>query len=244
MPVIFGINPVLEALQSQQSIEKIYIQAGRQGAAVPQIYRLAKNQKIPVVRADRKKIDALSNGGKHQGVVALLPSIEYTALENLIEKIFRAGNMPNLLLLDRVQDPHNLGAIIRSAEVLGAQGVVVNVRDSAPITDVVVKASAGAVFHLDICKADNLVNAVRFLRDSGVWIYSSSSHSEKNIWQTDFNRPVAVIIGSEGAGVRQLLLKESDDTFRIPQVGKTESLNASVAAGVILTEILRQRVGN
>ena len=147
MPVIFGINPVLEALQSQQSIEKIYIQAGRQGAAVPHIYRLAKNQKIPVVRADRKKIDAFSNGGKHQGVVALLPSIEYTALEALVEKIFRAGNMPNLLLLDRIQDPHNLGAIIRSAEVLGAQGVVVNLRDSAPITDVVVKASAGAIFH-------------------------------------------------------------------------------------------------
>ena len=241
MSKIFGRNPVAEALESKQAIDKIYLQTGSQGAVIQKIYRMAKEQRIPVVQADRRKLAQMSDGGKHQGVIALLSLLPYISLEDLVDKINRTGETPNLVVVDRINDPHNFGAIIRSAEVLGAHGIIFSVKESVPITETVIKASAGAVFHLDMCKARNIVDAVRYLKDCGIWIYSSSSHSEKKLWQIDFSKPQAIIVGSEGKGVRSLLQKESDQTFQIPQGGKTESLNASVAAGIILAEVRRQR---
>ncbi len=241
MPVIFGINPVLEALESKQPFDKIYLQSGKKSPVISKIYKLAKAQKIPVVQADRRKLERLTEKGKHQGVAALLAPLYYIGLEDLVDKIQKNGFNANLLIVDRIQDPHNLGAIIRSAEVLGVHGIIFSIRDTVPITDVVVKSSAGAVFHMDICKIDNLVSAVKYLKNCGIWIYSTSSHAGKGLWEMDFSRPQALIVGSEGKGVRPLLVKESDEIFRIPQPGSTESLNASVAAGIILAEVLRQR---
>jgi 23S rRNA (guanosine2251-2'-O)-methyltransferase len=243
MPVIFGINPLLEALQSNEPLEKIYLLAGQRKPAVDKIYRIARAQKIALVQADRKKLDHLSGGKNHQGVVALLPSIRYIGLEYLVEKIQKSGRDPNLILADKLTDPQNFGALIRSAEVLGVDGIIFSLKDSTPVTDQVVKASAGAVFHLDMCKVTNLVLAVEYLKNCGLWIYASSSHAQKTLSEIDFKRPQATIIGSEGKGVRPLLLKRSDDVFRIPQRGKTESLNVSVAAGIIMNEILNQREG-
>lgn len=243
MPYIFGINPVTEALISKQPIDKIYLQTGKTGPEISRIYQLAKNLRIPVVTADRRKMLTLSDARKHRGVVALLSALNYFPLEDLIEKIQKRGDVPNIIVIDKIQDPHNLGAIIRSSEVLGANGIVFSLRESVPITDVVIKASAGAVFHIDISKVENTSNAVEYLKNCGLWIYASSSHAEKNLWEMDFSKPQAIIIGSECKGVRPLLLKKSDDTFQIPQLGETESLNASVASGVILAEILRQRNG-
>lgn len=241
MSKIFGRNPVVEALESKQAIDKIYLQTGSRGTVIQRIYRLAKQQRIPVVQADRRKLTQMSDGEKHQGVLALLSLLPYISLADLVDKINRNGETPNLVIVDRMNDPHNMGAIIRSAEVLGAHGIIFSVKDSTPITETVVKVSAGAVFHIDMCKSRNIVDAIRYLRDCGIWIYSSSSHSEKSLWQMDFSKPQAIIVGSEGKGVRRLLQKESDETFRIPQSGKTESLNASVAAGIILAEVQRQR---
>jgi len=241
MPVIFGINPLLEALQAGEALEKIYILSGQHRSVFAKIQKMARDLKIPTVLADRRKLDQLSGGKSHQGVVALLTAITYIGLENLVDKIQKSGQDPSFIIADRITDPQNLGAIIRSSEVLGMHGLIFGQRDSTPVTDQVVKASAGAVFHLDICKVVNLSRAVEYLQKCGIWIYASSSHAEKSLWQMDFTRPQAIIIGSEGKGIRPLLLKKSDDIFHIPQQGKTESLNVSVAAGIIMSEILKQR---
>ncbi len=241
MPVIYGRNPVLEAIESKQPIDKIYIQSGRKGEIFSRIYKKAREQNIPIVQADAKKIKQIAEGGKHQGVAAFISPVYYLNLEDLIDKIQKSGELPNLIIVDRIQDPHNFGAIIRSAEFLGAHGIIFSHKNNVPVTDVVVKASSGAVFHIDLCKVGNMVNAVRYVKKCGIWLYASSSSTETDMWKMDFTKPQAVLIGSEGKGVRRILLKESDNIFKINQVGKTESLNASVAAGIILTEIMRQR---
>ncbi len=241
MPVIFGRNPVLEALESDQTIDKIYLLNSAHGEVIKRLYRLARQMSIPVVRADRRKLQQLCGSGNHQGVAALVAPVNYLGLEDLVEHIQRQGETPALVVADRIQDPHNLGAIIRSAEALGMHGLIFDLRDSVPITDTVVKASAGAVFHLNICKVNNLTRAVRYLKDCGLWVYASSSHAEKTLAALDLQVPLAVIIGSEGKGVCALLQQSCDEQFRIPLAGKTESLNASVAAGIIFYEIQRQR---
>jgi len=229
MPVIFGKNAILEALKTRQSLEKIYIHAKKKGGTINLICKLAREQKIPIVQADLKKLEQMSQGEKHQGVLALISPIKFQALEDLVEKIQYSGKIGNLLIIDKIQDPHNLGAIVRSAEVLGCDGIILSTRDTVPLTDVVVKASAGAIFHMAICKVNNIRQAVKYLKDCGFWIYSSSPRGEKQLWEMDFYRNLAVIIGSEERGVSISLLNESDETFRIPQKGKTDSLNASVA---------------
>ncbi len=241
MPFIFGINPILEALETGEKIEKIYLLAGKKGAAIGRIYNLARSGHIPVVQNSRDKIDKLVPGKKHQGVVALLAAVEYIPLDLLIEKIQKRGENASLLVLDRLNDPHNFGAVIRSAEVLGVHGIIFSTRDNVPVTDLVVKASAGAVFHIDICKVGNTAAALDYLRQCGIWIYATSSHATKSLWDMDLTGPQAIIIGSEGQGVRELLLKKSDDFFRIPQAGQIESLNVSVSAGIIMAEVLKQR---
>ncbi len=241
MPNILGINPIIEALEAGKSIDKIYILTGKKGAAVSRIYRLARSQQIPIVQTPREKMDKLSAGQKNQGVIALSPAIDYVHLEDLVDKIHRAGKVANLVILDHLNDPQNFGAIIRSAEIFGSQGIVFSIRESAPITESVIRASAGAIFHLDVCKVTNLASAISYLKKCGVWVFAASSHTSKSYWEMDFTSPQAIIIGSEGKGIRQLLLEKSDDTFRIPQSGKTESLNASAAAGIILAEVFRQR---
>lgn len=241
MPLIYGINPVLEALEAGERIEKIYLLTGKKAPVFRRIYSLAKDQKIQFVLNSQDKLDRLVPGRKHQGVVALISAVDFIPLDILIENIHSKGEVPNLVLLDRLNDPYNFGAVIRSAEVLGIHGIIFCPRESVPVTDLVIKASAGAVFHIDICKVDNTSSALGYLRNSGIWIYASSSHASKPMWEMDFTQPQVIIIGSEGKGIRPLLLKNSDDIFRIPQVGKTESLNVSVSAGIIMAEVLKQR---
>jgi 23S rRNA (guanosine2251-2'-O)-methyltransferase len=241
MPVIFGVNPVKEALEAAEKIEKVYILKGKGGPVIGQIYSLARQMNIQVVHASRTKLDAMSQRKKHQGVVALLAAIDYATLDQLVENVQKKGDTPNFIILDKLNDPQNFGAIIRSAEILGIQGIIFSSRDSVPVTDLVVKASAGAIFHLEICKVNNLARAIDYLQDCGIWIYASSLRAEKLLWDMDFSQPQAIIVGSEGKGVRPLLVKKSDEIFRIPQSGRTASLNASVAAGIIMVEIFKQR---
>ena len=177
MPVIYGINPIIEALQAEVPLEKIYLMAGQKKPVIDRIEKMARARKIALVQADRKKLDHLSGGKNHQGVVALLSSIRYIGLENLVEKIQKLGKDPNLILADKLNDPQNFGALIRSAEVLGVDGIIFSLKGSTPVTDQVVKASAGAIFHLDMCKVPNLVRAVEYLKKCGLWIYASSSHA-------------------------------------------------------------------
>lgn len=238
--IIYGRNPVAEALKGDFPIEKVYVQKGATGGTIQHIYRLARARQLPVVQATHAKLNQLADTSKHQGVVAIVSPISFVSLEELLTSFQKQPGAKTLLILDRIQDPHNLGAIIRSAEVLGAQGIILPLRDSAPITETVVKASAGAIFHIPLCKVTNLVQVVRRLKKEGFWIYATSSHAEKNLWEVEFSEQVAIVVGSEGRGVRPLLLKESDEVVRIPQIGVTESLNASVAASLVMYERFRK----
>jgi 23S rRNA (guanosine2251-2'-O)-methyltransferase len=240
MPTVFGKNPVLEALKTDQPIDKIFIQNGKEGFVVNQIYRVASNKQIPVVRADRKKLIKMSKNRNHQGILALISPVNYVPLANLIDKIHFSGETARLLILDGIQDPHNFGAIIRTAEVFGIHGLIFSYKNSVLLTDTVVKTSAGAVFHLDICKVESLVKALTYIKNCGILIYSTSSKCENTLWSVDFTQPHAVIIGSEGSGIKSSLYKNSDVIFGIPQQGNIDSLNVSVSAGIILAEVQRQ----
>jgi 23S rRNA (guanosine2251-2'-O)-methyltransferase len=240
MPIVFGKNPVLEALKTNQTIDKIFIQNGKEGSIVNQLYRLASNQHIPVVRADRKKLIKMSKNKNHQGILALISPVDYVPLSNLIDKIHFSGKTARLLILDGIQDPHNFGAIIRTGEVFGIHGLIFSYQNSVLLTDTVVKTSAGAIFHLDICKVKSLVDAITYIRNCGILIYSTSSKCESTLWSVDFTQPHAIIIGSEGLGIKNSLYKKSDVIFGIPQQGNIDSLNVSVSAGIILAEVQRQ----
>jgi 23S rRNA (guanosine2251-2'-O)-methyltransferase len=241
MSYIYGRNPVLEALLHGQAVQKIYIQHGNRGGKIQHVYRLARQHKIVVTNADAKKLRQMVGDANHQGVVALISPVRVLAFEELFEQSDRAAPPVCLLLADRIQDPHNMGAIIRSAEIFGVQGVIYSSRENVPITDTVVKASAGAALHCPIYQANNLAHAADLLKEKGIWLYGASLEGTATLWELDFKRDCAIIIGSEEKGIRPLLQKKCDLLFRIPQVGATQSLNASVAAGVVLAEMLRQR---
>jgi 23S rRNA (guanosine2251-2'-O)-methyltransferase len=241
MSYIYGRNPVLEALLHGQAVQKIYIQHGNRGGKIQHVYRLARQHKIVVTNADAKKLRQMVGDANHQGVVALISPVRVLAFEELFERPDRAAPPACLLLADRIQDPHNMGAIIRSAEIFGVQGVIYSSRENVPITDTVVKASAGAALHCPIYQANNLAHAADLLKEKGIWLYGASLEGTATLWELDFKRDCAIIIGSEEKGIRPLLQKKCDLLFRIPQVGATQSLNASVAAGVVLAEMLRQR---
>jgi 23S rRNA (guanosine2251-2'-O)-methyltransferase len=240
MPHIVGRNPVVEALQNNQPIEKIYIQYNSHGDKISHIYKLARSGKIPITKIDSRKIKKIVGEVNHQGVIALISPIRTVTLETLLENATKGTNPSFMAILDRINDPHNMGAIIRSAEVFGASGVIYPAKENVPLTETVIRASAGAAFHIPICKSGNLVATIEQLKESGFWIYGSETVARDELWKMDFNRNCAIIIGGEEKGIRPLIRKHCDVSFKIPQIGKTGSLNASVAAGVIFSEVLRQ----
>jgi 23S rRNA (guanosine2251-2'-O)-methyltransferase len=241
MPHIFGRNPVIEALQNREPLEKIYVYHNAHGDKINHIYKLARARKTPITKIDSRKIEKIVGEVNHQGVIALISPIRTITLETLLENAARATKPSFIAMVDRINDPHNMGAIIRSAEVFGAVGAIYPSRENVPLTETVMKASAGAAFHIPICKSENMVTTIQKLKESDFWIYGSESVAEVPLWEMDFNRNCAIIIGGEEKGIRPLIRKHCDVLCRIPQVGKTGSLNASVAAGVIFSEILRQR---
>jgi len=241
MAYIYGRNPVMEALQTGSIVQKIYVRHGNQSGKISQIYRTAKQQKIVVVNADVKKLQQMVGKVNHQGVVALISPVRIREMGEFSFTKRRSASPLAFVIADRIQDPHNMGAIIRGAEIFGAAGVIFSARDNTPITEVVVKASAGAALHCPLYRANNLAQTADWLKQNNVWIYGAALDADAALWDIDFNRDCAIIIGSEEKGIRPLLLKKCDQTFRIPQIGKTQSLNASVAAGVVLAEMVRQR---
>ncbi len=244
MSVLYGRNPVIEALKKGDLIIKIYLQRGAQGGKIRQIQVTARKKQIPVVEADAGKMRQLTAGGHHQGVAALLSQIKTVPFDKLLSRITAQPAPPLLILVDRIQDPHNLGAIIRSAEVLGANGVLISIRETAPLTDTVLKTSAGAALNIPLCRVSNLSRIIPELKAAKFWVYGTVPHAEKKLWEMDFSVPAALVIGNEEKGIRPQLQKMCDDLFTIPQSGKTDSLNASVAAGIILAEVFRQRSGS
>ncbi|MDR2909406.1 MAG: 23S rRNA (guanosine(2251)-2'-O)-methyltransferase RlmB [Oscillospiraceae bacterium] len=234
---IYGRRPVAELLSSDRPVECLMIQKGTEGGA-GKLIALAKARGVPVKTADVKRLDELSGGGRHQGAVALTGAQSYVELEDILG----AGRDKPLLLVlaDGIEDPHNLGALIRTAESAGAHGLILPSRRSAGLSGVVAKASAGAIMHLPAARVAGLPETIEKLKKAGIWVYGADMAGEPYD-QTDFSGPVALVMGGEGKGLGRLVKERCDRLVSIPMRGRTEALNVSVAAGIILYEIARQR---
>ncbi len=239
--VIIGRNPVLEAIREGRTIDKLYIRQGAPEAGLSKIVAMAKRAGIPVVEADRRRLDTLALGGNHQGVVAQAGLYGYVSVEEILEKAREAGEAPFLVLCDRICDPHNLGAIIRSANAAGAHGVVITKHDGVGVNATVDKVSAGAASFTPIARVTNLASVMDMLKKEGVWITGTDGKGDRSLFEADLSGPVAIVVGNEGEGMSRLVREKCDFLVRIPMRGQTESLNASVAAALFMFEVARKR---
>lgn len=239
--LIVGRNAVQEALKAQRPIDKLYVAKGDTDRTLGRIIAKAKEQGIVVVDCDRRKLDAMSGEVAHQGIVAQAAVREYCSLDELLSLASERGEDPFLIACDEIADPHNLGAIIRSAECAGAHGIIIPKRRSAGITAAVDKASAGAAEHLQVARVPNLTAALQELKDRGVWVYGTDADAPADLWHTNLTGPICLVIGSEGFGMSRLVRESCDVTVKIPLLGQISSLNASAAAAIMMYEVVRQR---
>jgi len=239
--IIEGRNAVIEALRAGRNIDKIFISKGEVDKTLGHIASKARENGIVVVEADKRKLDFMSQTKAHQGVIALAAVREYCTIEDIFAVAEERGEAPFIIICDEISDPHNLGAIIRSAECAGAHGVIIPKRRSAGLTAIVDKSSAGAVEHMAIARVPNIPAAMKELKDRGVWIYGTAADGENQLWSTDLGGSIALVIGSEGDGMGRLVRESCDFIISLPMRGKLNSLNASTAAAITMYEILRQR---
>lgn len=240
---VYGINPVLEALRARvDEVERLFVAEGQVGAkAAAEILSRARDSGIRVERVTRERLGSLADGGVHQGVVAELRGFQYAELRDILDAAEASGRPALVVVLDGIQDPHNLGAIIRSAHALGAHGVVIGKDRAVPITGVVAKASAGAVEHCPIARVVNISRTLEELKEAGLWTAAADPESREPLWGARLDGPLALVVGAEGAGVREGVLKHCDFRLGIPMAGQVGSLNASVSAAILLYEVARQR---
>lgn len=231
---------MLEAIRAGQTIECIYVQQGQKGSAIDEIYRLARQGGLKIKEVPAVKFQFLANEKNTQGVVAFGSEQQYYELDELVG-LAKKSPMPLLLVLDNIQDPHNLGAILRSAECAGVDGVIITKYKSSTLTDTVVKTSAGAVEYVKICKVNNLDQTLRFLKEQGFWLFGSYLDGAVEYTSADYKMPAALIVGNEEKGIRNLTAKDCDFLVKIPMKGNIQSLNVSVATGILLFEVNRQR---
>ncbi len=239
--VVVGRNPVVEALKSDRQVETVYIVKTATGNGFGKIVALAKQKGVVIKHVDVKKIDALSAGVNHQGVAAVCAVANYADIEDLFSSAEAKNEDPFFIICDEVEDPHNLGAIMRTAEAAGAHGIIIPKRRSAGLTQIVHKTSAGATNVMPVCRVSNLAQTIKDLKKRGLWIYCADMGG-KNYSETDYAGPIALIIGSEGNGVARIIKELSDFVVSIPMCGKINSLNASVSAGIIIYEVLKQKL--
>lgn len=239
--IIAGRKPVIEALKAGTGIEKIVLLSGVHGSIIEEIRRLAEKNNIEVQEVDRHEFRSLASHATTQGVIALVPSKQYAGLEEVLEIPGARNEKGFLLLLDEIEDPQNLGALVRTAECAGVHGVIIPKHNSAPVTSTVVKTSAGATEHMAIAEVTNLVNTIKRLKDDGYWIVGLDAGGEKPYAGVDYSTPLAIVVGSEGRGLRRLVKESCDHLVSIPLHGKIESLNASVAGALVMYEVVRQR---
>lgn len=237
---IYGRNPVKEAYRAGKTIEKLFILKGEFDPTLNTIRKLAKEQRTVISLVDRYALDKMANGGNHQGVVAAVTDFEYSDVDDILALAKEKDEPLLVVILDGITDPHNLGAIIRSAECFGAHGIIIPKHRSVSVNDTVIKVASGATEHILVAKVTNINDAIRDLKDKGVWIYATDFDGD-NPKTVNLTGDIAIVIGSEGEGIHRLTKDLSDATLTIPQYGKVNSLNASVAAGIVLYEATRQR---
>lgn len=237
---IYGRNPIKEAYRAGKTIEKLFIVKGEFDPTLSTIRKLAKEQRTVVSLVDKATLDKMANGGNHQGVVASVTDFEYSDVDDIVALARKKGEPLLVVILDGITDPHNLGAIIRSAECFGAHGIIIPKHRSVSVNDTVIKVACGATEHILVAKVTNVNDAIRELKDQNVWVYATDFDGD-NPKTVNLNGDIAIVIGSEGDGIHRLTKELCDATLTIPQYGKVNSLNASVAAGIVLYEAVRQR---
>ena len=240
MKKIYGKKPVFEAVKAGEAIDQIYILYNQHSKAVNEIKKLARRKGIKVTQLSQKKFNQLAGKENTQGVIAIVSETKLFSLDEILEEV-REIEEPLLLIIDSVQDPHNLGAILRSAEAAGVNGVIMTARNTAPLSETVIKTSTGAISHLKICRVNNLVESMKLLKKNRFWIVGSALGSGKSYTEIDYSGPIALVVGNEEKGIRKLVAENCDFLVEIPMQGKIQSLNVSVATGILLFEILRQR---
>ena len=238
--IIAGRNPVMEAIRSGRSIESILVAKGERSGSVVAIIAKAKQKNILVKDVDSKKLDFLAKGVNHQGIVAQCAVKEYSTLEDIFALAEERGESPFIIVLDKIEDPHNLGAIIRTAECAGAHGVIIPERRSAGLSYTVEKTSAGALEYMPVVRVKNISAVLQKLKDKGIWVYGADMDGE-HYKKVNFDGAVALVIGNEGKGISPLVAKDCDVIVSLPMKGKINSLNASVAAGILMYEIADKR---
>ncbi len=238
---IEGRNPVTEAIKSGRSIDKILISSGEKNGSVKKIIALAREKKIVITEADRQKLDRLSETGAHQGVIAFAAAKDYSTVEDILAYAKDKGQSPFVIICDDLNDPHNLGSIIRTANVMGAHGVIIPKRNSVGLSPVVDKTSAGALEFTRVARVPNLVSAIETLKKNNVWIVAADMDGDRSIYTHDFSGGVGIVVGSEGKGVSRLVKESCDFVVNIPMYGEINSLNASVAASLMMYEAAKAR---
>ncbi|HEY5648623.1 MAG TPA: 23S rRNA (guanosine(2251)-2'-O)-methyltransferase RlmB [Nitrospiria bacterium] len=238
---IYGIHPLQEALRGGRPIERIYVAKGRGGSDLDDLIRESRQKKIPVHFETREVLDRIMGHGKHQGVVGFAAASGYSGIDDILSRAAGRGEPPAVVVLDGVEDPRNLGAILRTVEASGIHGVVIPQRRAAGLTETVSKTSAGAVEHIPVARVPNLTQALESLKTRGLWIYGLDLKASRSYLSIDYKGPVALVLGGEDSGIRPRVLEACDERIRLPMKGRIQSLNVSVAAGVVVYEVLRQR---
>lgn len=236
---IEGRNPVTEAIKSGREIDKLLVSA-REGS-IKKIVAMAKERGIPVQEVVRTKLDELSETGAHQGVIALVAAHEYATVDEILSAAEKKGESPFIILLDEITDPHNLGSVLRTANAVGAHGVIIPKRRSVGLSSVVAKTSAGALEYTPVARVANMAQTIDKLKEKGIWFYATHQDAKQSYTEADFKGGIGIVVGSEGKGVSRIVAEKCDFLISIPMKGEINSLNASVAAGVVMYEALRQR---
>ena len=236
-----GRNSVTELLKSGKDINKLYVQKGEKHGSINEIIKLAKQNKVVITELDRAKLDQMSESHNHQGVIAIVPPYEYCDVDEILEYAKSKNESPFILILDGIEDPHNLGSIIRTAECSGVHGIIIPKRRSVQVNATVNKTSAGAAQYVKVATVNNLTETIKYLKENDVWIYGTDIEGKCYYNEQKYNGGVAIVIGSEGFGMSRLVKENCDFLVKIPMVGKINSLNASVSAGILMYEVFNQR---
>ena len=238
--VVAGRNAVLELLKSDKDINKIFVERGEKHGSINEIVARAREAKVVLVEIEKSKLDLYAEN--HQGVVAIVPPFNYCEIEDILEVAKEKEEDPFVLILDGIEDPHNLGAIIRTAETAGVHGIIIPKRRTAQVNSTVAKVSAGATTYVKVARVNNIVDAIRKLKDAGLWVIGTDGDAETMYYNQDLKGPLAIVIGSEGFGMGKLVKENADILIKIPMKGEITSLNASVSAGIVIYEAVRQRM--
>ena len=238
---IEGRNAVLELLESEKDINKIFIEKGEKHGSIHKIIAIAKEKRIIIVEKEKRKMQEMAQNQNYQGVIAIVPPFEYCEIEDILEEAENKKEDPFVLILDGIEDPHNLGSIIRTAETAGVHGIIIPKRRACGVNSTVSKVSAGAVQHMKIARVNNINETIKFLKQNDIWICGTDGQAKTYYFQQDFKMPIAIVIGSEGYGMSRLVKENCDFLVKIPMKGKITSLNASVSAGIVMYEATRQR---